>query len=409
MSGKTLGKKKTRVSITDTDMPVYAALVTAAGLSSRMGGGVKKEYSVWGGKSLVLRSLEAFEKTGLFSLFVVTVPVGGEAEARGVLAPWLSESLRAGRTFFVEGGDTRQRSVYAGLLALEPYKPDVVLVHDGARPWVSPELILSVVRGAEVHGACLPVSPAVDAVKKIDSEGFVEAHLERNCTRGAQTPQGFLYERILSAHGKALASGAVSYTDDSEIYDAFCGRVFSVPGDEKNKKVTYRSDLASGSSPECVSVRRVGLGYDIHRLVEGRRLLVGGVEIPFSKGEDGHSDGDVLVHAVIDALLGAAGLGDIGSHFPPSDPEYRDISSRVLLRRAIARVRGEGFFPVNLDCTVILEAPKILPYRDSIIAALAEDIGLPAKAISVKGKTKEKVDAAGEGRAVEAFATALLA
>jgi 2-C-methyl-D-erythritol 4-phosphate cytidylyltransferase/2-C-methyl-D-erythritol 2,4-cyclodiphosphate synthase len=374
-----------------------------------MGSGRKKEYLFSGGKPLLLRALEAFENSRIICLYVITVPPGGEAEARDVLAPWLAGPRRAESTFFVPGGETRQKSVYLGLCAMKSRRPEFVLIHDGARPWVTPELIRSVAAGAKARGACLPLTPAVDALKRVDAEGFIEAHLDRGQIRGAQTPQGFLYAKILEAHAKAAEDGR-EYLDDTEIYAAYAGPVFSVPGDTRNKKVTYASDLPPAPEQESAAggFPRIGYGYDLHRLVEGRRLLLGGAEIPSTRGEDGHSDGDVLIHAVIDALFGAAGLGDIGESFPPSDPAYRDISSRILLRRAVNLVRAANLRIGNLDCTVVLESPKILPYKEAIIACLAEDLGVPPSAVSVKGKTKEKVDAVGEGRAVETFAVVLL-
>jgi 2-C-methyl-D-erythritol 4-phosphate cytidylyltransferase/2-C-methyl-D-erythritol 2,4-cyclodiphosphate synthase len=371
-----------------------------------MGGGIKKEYLCVYGKPLLLYALEAFEKSAVVSLYVITVPPGGEEEARVVLAPWFEEPSRAQATFFAAGGDTRQKSVYLGLLALERLNPAFVLIHDGARPWVRPDLIRAVLDGVKAHGACLPLAPAVDALKQINAGGFLQAHLERGSVRGAQTPQGFVYARILEAHRRAADEGR-AFLDDTEIYAAYAGPVFSVPGDERNKKITYPSDLQEAPAAEA-ALPRVGFGYDLHRLKEGRRLLLGGVELPSPKGEEGHSDGDVLIHAIIDALLGAAGLGDIGEHFPPGEAAYKDISSGILLRRAAQLVREKNLRVVNLDCTVILETPKILPYRRAIAAKLAEDLNIVPAAISVKGKTKEKVDATGEGRAIEAFAVVLL-
>jgi 2-C-methyl-D-erythritol 4-phosphate cytidylyltransferase/2-C-methyl-D-erythritol 2,4-cyclodiphosphate synthase len=371
-----------------------------------MGGGVKKEYLLRDGKPLILHALEAFEKSQIISVYVITVPPGGEAGARDVLAPWLEDGARSEKTLFVSGGGTRQKSVCNGLRALKEFSPGIVLIHDGARPWLRPELILSVTRGARLHGACLPLTPAVDALKQVNAEGFLEAHLDREKIRGAQTPQGFEYKKILEAHEKAADDGRV-YLDDTEIYAAYEGPVFSVAGDERNKKITYPSDLPEMHNG-ARGFPRIGFGWDLHRLVPERKLLLGGVELPSPRGEEGHSDGDVLIHAIIDALFGAAGLGDIGSHFPPSDQAYKDISSRILLRRAADLIRAENLRIINLDCTIVLESPRILPYRNAIAACLAEDLGIPAASVSVKGKTKEKVDATGEGRAVEAFAAALL-
>ncbi len=392
-------------------MGMRSVLITAAGSSSRMGGTRKKEYLDLDGKPVIERCLDAFESTGLFDLYVVTVPQGGEPEIRDVLSSWLSDEGRAKRTLFAEGSDTRQKSVRLGLQAIADREPATVLIHDGARPWVSSELIRTVQKTVDESGACVPVVPSTDALKELDGNGFLSGHLDRNRIFGAQTPQGFGFRDILLAHEKAAGDGR-DYVDDTEIYQNYSGPVAAVKGDVKNRKITYPEDLHSvrgGSSGPDPRSPRVGFGYDLHRLVEGRKLLLGGVEIPSPVGEDGHSDGDVLIHAVIDALFGAARLGDIGSHFPPSDRAYKDISSRVLLRRAAALVSGKGWTISNLDCTVVLETPKILPYRDAIANTLAEDLGIPQDAISVKGKTKEKVDAVGEGRAVEAFATALIA
>jgi 2-C-methyl-D-erythritol 4-phosphate cytidylyltransferase/2-C-methyl-D-erythritol 2,4-cyclodiphosphate synthase len=395
-------------------MEKSVVLITAAGSGTRMGGGKKKEYLLVNGKPVLEYSLEAFHRTGLFSLFVVTLPPGGETEARASLASWLSNPELAEKTLFTEGGVTRQSSVFRGLQFLEPYRPDIVLIHDGARPWVDTDIITAVHRGVKKHGACLPVLPSVDAIKQKDGLGFLTAHLKRQTLFGAQTPQGFRYPGILEAHGKASSDGR-EYVDDTEIYDAYIGRVAAVPGSAENIKITFPRDLKnSEENAEDVPERRggssmrTGFGYDIHRLVVNRKLLLGGAEVPSPVGEDGHSDGDVLIHAVIDALFGAAGLGDIGSHFPPSDARYKDISSRILLRRAAELIRNASWTIGNLDCTVVLEKPKIFPYRELIIKNLSDDLELPEDRISVKGKTKEEVDAVGAGKAVEAYASVLL-
>ncbi|MCL1817316.1 MAG: 2-C-methyl-D-erythritol 2,4-cyclodiphosphate synthase [Spirochaetaceae bacterium] len=375
-----------------------------------MGSATKKEYLCVDGKPLLLFALEAFEESRAVSRYVVTVPPGGEEEARGVLAPWLDVAARKEATSFVPGGQTRQESVYRGLAALSAAPPGLVLIHDGARPWVKPGLIRAVAQAAASRGACIPLTPAVDALKQINAEGFLESHLDRGRIRGAQTPQGFLYGKIFTAHQQAARDGR-SCHDDSEIYSLYAGPVFSVPGDERNKKITYPADLEEASAmktQENAAAARVGFGYDLHRLVEGRRLLLGGVHLSSPRGEDGHSDGDVLVHAVIDALLGAAGLGDIGEHFPPQEAAWKDADSRNLLRRVMQMIDAAGLRVGNLDCTVVLESPKILPYKKAVAENLAEDLRISPAAISVKGKTKEKVDAVGEGRAVEAFATVLL-
>jgi 2-C-methyl-D-erythritol 4-phosphate cytidylyltransferase/2-C-methyl-D-erythritol 2,4-cyclodiphosphate synthase len=378
-----------------------------------MGGTVKKEYLPLDGKPVLQHSLEAFGETGLFSVFVVTVPPGGEAEARSVLQGWLNEGENAKNVLFVEGAETRQKSVFRGLAALEGRDIGIVLIHDGARPWISPRSISEVFLGTEAYGACVPTAPAVDAMKEVGPEGFIERHLERKKTFGVQTPQGFLYSEILAAHRQAENDGR-DYIDDTEIYAAYSGSVHTVAGEVSNKKITFAPDIPDNAGipgnagSRRTALPRIGFGYDLHRLVEGRPLLLGGVRLDFPLGEAGHSDGDVLIHAVIDALFGAAGLEDIGSHFPPSDIAYKDISSRLILRRTAELLASEGWHLGNIDCTVVLEKPKILPYRGRIIANLAEDLVADMRLITVKGKTKETVDAVGKGLAVEAFASALL-
>lgn len=374
-----------------------------------MGNSLKKEYLTLGNTTVLEKCLRTFESTGLFTWFLITVPPGGEGKARQVLAPWLQDPLREKHTLFVEGAHNRQGSVRKGLLALQPYTPDIVLIHDGARPWVSARTILRVLEETYKCGACAPVIPLVDSLKRLLSDGTIAEHVDRSAFVGIQTPQGFRFSDILEAHLQAASDGK-EYLDDTEIYHRYIGKVETVEGDRGNRKITYWEDIPM-TIQEAGSQQltpRIGFGYDIHRLVEHRTLWVGGVPIPSPKGEAGHSDGDVLIHAVIDALLGATSLGDIGSHFPPTDPAYKDISSRLLLQKVRALIQEGGFRVINLDCTVVLETPKLLPYRETICRTLAEDLQVSPSHISVKGKTKEKQDAVGKEEAIEAYAVALL-
>jgi 2-C-methyl-D-erythritol 4-phosphate cytidylyltransferase / 2-C-methyl-D-erythritol 2,4-cyclodiphosphate synthase len=385
-----------------------AALLAAAGSSARMGAGPKKEYRLLpDGLTVLEHSVSVFADAFPGADLVVVVPPDGSGEARAALTP-----ASQGRVRFVDGGSTRQGSVMRGLEALARTEtpPDIVLVHDAARPWITRELAKAVAEKAAESGACVPVVPTVDTMKRLDADGTIVEHLARDGVFAVQTPQGFSFAPLLAAHKKAALDGT-AYTDDAEIWARYVGPVSTVPGDRGNLKVTFPGDLGLAAPPVSVNAGsaafRVGSGWDIHRLVEGRRLLVGGVEIPFEKGEDGHSDGDVLIHAVIDALLGASALGDIGAFYPPGDERYRNISSRVLLRDAVSRVSAAGWRIENLDCTVVLERPKIRPRVDEIRETLAADLGIPVDAVSVKGKTNEGVDAVGEGRAVEAYAVCL--
>jgi len=419
--------------------------VTAAGSSERFGGG-KKELLAVEGRSILDRALSSFIFLPDLAFLAVTAPPGRAEELRSALSVQTLAALGK-RLIFVDGGPSRRDSVRLGLEALAKAfgfrgaesaggfgdlrdgpggdEETIVLVHDGARPWASPALALSVLEAAKRQGAAVPVLPLVDTPKRLSPEGLIEAHPERSSLGGAQTPQGFRLFALLEAHRRALAEG-LECTDDAELWARYLGPVAWVPGERENRKVTYREDLAAapGEAPLERGTRsrgriseegaraalpfRVGEGWDLHRLVQGRRLLVGGVEIPSEFGELAHSDGDVLLHAVIDALLGAAALGDIGSHFPPSDERWRGADSRELARRAAFLVREAGYEPGNLDCTVVLERPRLGPHREAILASLAETLGMPPSSISFKAKTSEGVDAAGEGRAVEARAVVLL-
>lgn len=374
-----------------------------------MGNPVKKEYLYLGNVSVLERCLRTFESTGLFTWFVITIPPGGETKARQVLSSWLQDPAHHQHTLFVEGAATRQGSVRNGLLALEPYEPDTVLIHDGARPWVSPRTIHCVFEGTQRFGACAPVIPVVDAIKRLFPDGTIAEHVDRSAFVGIQTPQGFRFPDILKAHLMAASDGK-EYLDDTEIYHRYVGKVQTLEGDRGNRKITYWEDIhmAAQGGESQKRVNRIGFGYDIHRLVEHRTLWIGGVAVPSSRGEEGHSDGDVLIHAVIDALLGSISLGDIGSHFPPADPAYKDISSRILLQKVQSLLQEAGWRVVNLDCTVVLETPKLLPYREKICNTLAEDLQISPSQISVKGKTKEHQDAVGRQEAIEAYAVALL-
>jgi 2-C-methyl-D-erythritol 4-phosphate cytidylyltransferase / 2-C-methyl-D-erythritol 2,4-cyclodiphosphate synthase len=393
-----------------------AVVVTAAGSSERFGGG-KKELLRIEGRSILDRALSPFlELTGLEAL-VVTAPAGREAELRAALSPESLAALEAlgeGRFAIVAGGLSRRESVLLGLektaalLGLGSWTEGaadevVVLVHDGARPWASADLARRVADAAEEKGAAVPIVPLVDTPKELAPDGSVLRHPRRASLGGAQTPQGFRLGALLAAHRKAAAENA-DCTDDAELWDRYVGPVASVAGESENRKVTFARDLPIASDLPIAGGLRIGQGWDLHRLAAGRPLMLGGVEVPSDRGEEAHSDGDVLLHAVIDALLGAAALGDIGTHFPPSDEAWRGADSKDLARRAAAMVREAGWEVGSLDCTVVLERPRLGPYKDAMKAGIAGCLGISPNAVSVKAKTKEGVDAVGEGRAVEAMA-----
>jgi 2-C-methyl-D-erythritol 4-phosphate cytidylyltransferase / 2-C-methyl-D-erythritol 2,4-cyclodiphosphate synthase len=405
-----------------------AAVITAAGSSRRFGGGEKKELVRMGGRSVLDLALSSIIALPSLEALVVTAPASREAELRASLSPdtvAALERLGPGRFAVVAGGETRRDSVRLGLEAVAAMiargaaapapsaEADaassgglVVLVHDGARPWATPELARRIAATTAEKGACVPIVPLVDTPKELGPDGLVTRHPSRASFGGVQTPQGFLLGPLLEAHRRAAADG-IECTDDAELWDRYVGPVSWVAGDPANRKVTVRSDLAADVAPGAAAFR-IGQGWDLHRLVPARRLMLGGIEVPSELGEDAHSDGDVLLHAIIDALLGAAALGDIGTHFPPSDPLWKDADSRGLARRAAALVRDAGWEIGNLDCTVVLERPRLGPHRDAIRDSIAACLGVDRRALSFKAKTSEGVDAAGEGRAVEAQAIALL-
>ncbi len=426
-----------------------AVLVTAAGRSERFGGG-KKEIFDLAGRTVLFRAVSAFSRIPGLAALVITAPDGFEGRMREALASETISSLEKslGDRFAVAlGGPTRRDSVRLGLEALvrvlatreaslvspaslpEEIQDMVVLVHDGARPWVSQGLAERVAAVAGRVGACVPVTHLIETPKEISSDGIVVRHPSRSTLATAQTPQGFRLGPLLAAHRRAAEQG-VDCTDDAELWARYNGPVAWTEGERANRKITFREDLNFTPGgfikdditnflqvPEHFFGRekggttapfRVGEGWDIHRLIPGRKLYIGGVEIPSDKGEEGHSDGDVLLHAVIDALLGSAALGDIGQHFPPTDDAWKGADSRDLARRALSLVREAGWTPVNLDCTVILERPMLAPHREAIRESLAKSLEMDVDSISIKAKTKEGVDATGEGKAVEARAIVLV-
>jgi 2-C-methyl-D-erythritol 4-phosphate cytidylyltransferase/2-C-methyl-D-erythritol 2,4-cyclodiphosphate synthase len=408
--------------------PRLAVIVTAAGRSERFGG-AKKELALLDGRSVIDRALDPFLDLPDLEILVLTAPPGSEGLLEASLSP--STLARLGkRLHIIPGGTSRRASVLAGLervaAVLGEASDLVVLVHDGARPWASAGLARRTAEKAAECGAALPVLPLTDTPKRIDATGLVLEHPARASMAGAQTPQGFRFPPLLAAHRRAAAEG-LECTDDAELYATYVGAVAWIEGESANRKITFQADLAAvegrptpagargpqdappSTQSAVQSAFRIGSGWDLHRLSSERRLLLGGLHIPAEAGELAHSDGDVLLHAIIDAILGAAALGDIGQHFPPSDPTWKDADSKSLALAAIALLREAGWEPVNLDCTVVLEKPLLGAYKDAIRASIAAVLGMEIGAVSVKAKTKEGVDATGQGQAIESFATLLVA
>ena len=313
----------------------------------------------------------------------------------------------------VKGGERRQDSV-ANAFAVVAGRADVVVIHDAARPLVSADLIRRTVDAAAAHGAAVAAMPATDTVKRGDADRVIVDTLPRGEIFLAQTPQAFRVDVLRAALAEASTSGDA--TDEAALAERAGHRVRLIDGDARNMKITTPEDLATaerligapGPSAAGATRLRIGNGYDLHRLVSGRRLILGGVVIPFDKGLDGHSDSDAVCHAVTDAILGAASAGDIGRHFPDTDATWKDADSLVLLARAARIIGGAGFSVVNVDVVVIAQRPKLAQYIAAMQANLARAMSVAADRVSVKGKTNEGVDSMGTGASIAAHAVALV-
>ena len=377
------------------------AIIAAAGAGRRLGGAVPKQLLELGGRSILERSVVAFAAHPAIGETIVVLPPSLAA------APpdWLS--ARAPQVRVVAGGERRQDSVANGFDAVDP-SSDVVLVHDAARPFVTADVISRVIDAAAAHGAAIAAIPVSDTVKRVEpetSEPVIVETIPRDGLYLAQTPQGFASGVLRDA--VALGRSGVEATDEAALAERAGHHVLVVNGAKANVKITTPEDVETAGRTLAHS-GRVGTGYDLHRLVAGRRLILGGVEVPSEWGALGHSDGDVICHAVTDALLGAVSGGDIGQHFPDDDPQWKDASSVAMLKQIVALVRSRGFAPVNVDVVVILERPKLGAYRVQIAQSLASALGIAADAVGIKAKTNEGVDAVGRGEAIAAHAVALL-
>ncbi len=393
-------------------------ILLAAGSSSRMGGGEKKEYRMLAKGSVLSECAKNFLKTEHFTDIVITIPSFDfeKQEQKAKNALFLDTDIKSllqdTNLFFIAGGETRQKSVLNALAFLQAKHTEdadkrIVLIHDSARPFVSEKIIKDCIKTASIYGAAVPAITPVDTQKELDTDKTIKRHLLRKNLCAVQTPQAFLLKPLFDCHKRA-ATLNYEYTDDSEIWDSFLDitngkKVHISYGEAENKKITFASDLERGST-----MTRIGIGTDLHKLAEGRKFILGGVEIPFEKGELGHSDGDVLLHAIADALLGASRLGDIGSYFPPEDAKWKDANSAMLLQKIWADVKAAGWQLENLDCVIECERPKILPWRNKIIESIARILEVPETSIFVKAKTNEGVDAVGSMEAIKTYCVCLL-
>ncbi len=328
---------------------------------------------------------------------VAVVRRGDEDAFSSAFSAWQVPVFR-----MVFGGDSRQASVFEGLRSL-PEDAEYVLVHDGARALLTPDVVLRVLNAAKARGAAAAAVPLTDTLKKADSEGLVEGTIPRDGLFRMQTPQGFRTKLLLDAHRSVRSL----CTDDAALLEQAGRPVFLVPGSPINIKLTTPEDVQMAQSL-IAGAMRVGSGYDAHRLTEGRKLILCGVEIPYEKGLLGHSDADAPLHALTDALLGAAALGDIGQHFPDSDPAYKGISSLLLLEKAAALISEKGFQPLNADVTIVAQAPKLAPYIPQMRENVARALKLPLDRVSVKATTTERMGFEGRGEGISAQSTVLI-
>lgn len=377
-----------------------SAIIAAGGRGLRVGNSTPKQLLSLAGRPILQRSVDAFLRCDRVTDIVVALP----ADLSAAPPAYLQSAVKP--IEIVEGGGRRQDSV-ANAFARVADRADIVVVHDAARPLVSDAVIRRTIDAAVETGAAIAAVRAHDTVKQADAAGLITATLPREQIYLAQTPQAFrtaVLREALAAAGDA--------TDEAMLAERTGHRVRVVEGDVRNLKITTTDDIAmaerllTGSSP--ASALRIGNGYDLHRLVAGRPLILGGVTIPFDKGLQGHSDADAVCHAVTDALLGAAGAGDIGRHFPDTDPAWEGANSIALLAAAGEVVRATGFAVVNVDVVVIAQRPKLVPYLEAMRGNMAGALEIDPAQISIKGKTNEGVDSMGAGDSIAVHAVALL-
>ena len=370
----------------------FAAVIVAAGQGLRAGQPVPKQFAPLRGKPVVRHSAEALIDAGAGTI-VVAIPEGGHAVAEQALAGLPGIRL-------VSGGETRQASVRHALEELSRDVPRFVLVHDAARPDCPTEVVDRLLGALEEHSGAIPVLPVVDSLAHAEG-GLMGASAEREKLRRVQTPQAFRYAEILAAH--RAWEGKPTAGDDAQVARAAGLAVALVEGDERLRKLTFSEDFV-----DTPIFTRTGTGFDVHRLAEGEELWLCGVRVAHDRGLAGHSDADVALHAVVDAVLGAAGAGDIGQHFPPTDPQWLGAPSSRFVEHALGLAREAGFAVGNVDLTIICEAPKIGPHRDTMRARLAELLAVGIEAVNVKATTTERLGFAGRGEGIAAQAVATL-
>ena len=388
-----------------------AIIVVAGGSGARTGPGLPKQYREIAGRPVIAMTLDNLARAAPGARILPVIDPAAAALYHDSIAKLAPETVSA-MMEPVAGGATRQDSARRGLEAVDAIAPgpEIVLIHDAARPFVSSTLIKAAIEGARARGAAIPGLPVVDTIKQVDSTGRVTGAPDRASLRAAQTPQAFRFSLILAAHRAALAARFRDFTDDAAVAEWAGHQVHVFDGDPRNMKITNMSDF-SRAEAQMIADRpdvRTGQGFDVHAFTDGDHVWLGGVKIPHDRALSGHSDADVLMHAIADAIYGALAEGDIGAWFPPSDPKWKGAASEIFLEHAASRVRARGGLIAHVDATVICETPKIGPHRDAIRARLAGVLGLAADRVAVKATTTERLGFTGRGEGVAAMATATL-
>ncbi len=388
----------------DSTLPV-AALIVAAGRGLRAGGDGPKQYRLIGGRPVLDHALAPFLAQPAIHRIAVVIGPGDEARYGSAVAHITDDRLSPP----TPGGETRQDSVRLGLEALAETGFDgLVLVHDAARPFVSAALIGAAIKAVGTDGiAAIPALPVTDTIKRIDAAGQIAETPPRDLLVSVQTPQAFRFGALLAAHQAAFAAGQAGFTDDAALMEWAGHPVTTFPGEPANLKLTHPQDFVRADAPAgCSLIVRVGTGYDVHAFTDGDHVWLGGIRIAHDRGVLAHSDGDVALHALTDALLGALAEGDIGTHFPPSDPQWKGAASHRFLSFAAERVRQRGGRIDFLDLTIVCEAPKVGPHREAIREAIAVAAGIRVNQVAIKATTSERMGFTGRREGLAALGTA---
>ena len=381
--------------------PSVAAVIVAAGRGLRAGGNLPKQYRELAGEPVIRSSLSLFAWHGQIGAVQAVIHPDDrgsyDAAAKGLrlLPP-------------VSGGASRQASVRAGLEALSARAPDIVLIHDAARPFCSTELVSRAIVACGETGAAIPALEVTDTIKRVDAGGHVAGTIDRAQLRAVQTPQAFKFAALLEAHQRAAKEGRDDFTDDAALAEWAGIKVATFTGESGNVKITTDEDFAKAESRRIANLAdlRLGNGFDVHAFGDGDHVWLGGVKIPHDRGLTGHSDADVALHALVDAILGALADGDIGKHFSPNDPRWRGASSDQFLKFAVERVNKRGGKVAHLDLTIVCEEPRIGPHRDTIRKRIAEIAEMSIERVAVKATTSEQLGFTGRREGIVAMATA---